>query len=97
MHVPMPPKKEPTNIVDAFIKQGKKVLKDAVADVQDASVPIIFVDHHLLWVATAQFSETKPEENVYYVGAFNRWTNVSSGLINLVLKMDKVLRQALGQ
>ena len=78
-------------------KQGKKVLKDAVADVQDASVPIVFADYHLIMVATAKFSDTKPEENVYYVGAFQRWFNVSSGIINWAISMDRLVRQTLGQ
>ena len=93
----LPPKKTPTNLFDSLVKQGKKVLKDAVADVQDASVPIVFADYHLIMVATAKFSDTKPEENVYYVGAFQRWFNVSSGIINWAISMDRLVRQTLGQ
>jgi len=93
----LPPKKTPTNLFDSLVKQGKKVLKDAVADVQDASVTTVFADYHLIMVATAKFSDTKPEENVYYVGAFQRWFNVSSGIINWAISMDRLVRQTLGQ
>ena len=88
------PKKAPSNVFESLVSQGKKVLKDAVADVQDASVPVLFTDYYLLWVATAKFSE---EESVYYVGAFQRWFNVSSGLIHWVVSMDRLARQAMGQ
>lgn len=92
----LPPKKAPSNLFDSLVKQGKKVLKDAVADVQDASVPIMFDDYYVMWVATAKFSEDKREDNVYYVGAFQRWFNVTSGFIRWVVTMDQLARQTLG-
>ena len=42
-------------------------------------------------VAEAQFSKTRQEENVFYVGAFGKWVNVHQGLMRMVLDMDKKL------
>ena len=84
----------PTGI-DAFFKDvvsaGKQLVKDAVADVADATVPVKFRDFHVLVVAEAQFSHNR-EENVFYVGAFGRWFNLNSALMMSILDLDAKLR-----
>lgn len=70
-----------------------KVFKNAVADVQDATVPIVFLDAHILMVATAKFSDDNPEENVYYVGVFGKWLNVNSSLIHWCIGLEKAARE----
>ena len=42
-------------------------------------------------VAEAQFSKTRQEDNVFYVGAFGRWVNVNQGLMRMVLDLDMKL------
>jgi hypothetical protein len=40
----------------------------------------------VLVVAEAQFSKTRVEENVFYVGCFNKWFNVEANLTSLFIK-----------
>ncbi len=73
-----------------MIDTGKKIAKEVLADITDASVPIKFRDFHVLIVAEAKFSD-KTEENVFYVGCFYGWYNLSNGAIRMLISFESFL------
>ena len=79
------------------MKQGKRVVKDVVADITDSSVPIVHRDFHVFHVAEARFSKDRPEENVFYVGVFHRWFNVNTGITKALFSADRWLKQQMVQ
>jgi len=48
-------------------------------------------------VAEAQFSKTKQDENIFYVGAFGRWFNINARIMQTVLDLDKKFVSARAQ
>jgi hypothetical protein len=90
---------QPQSGLDGFlagvVAGGKQLVKDVMADVTDAAVPVVFRDFHVLVVAEARFSDVNPEENVFYVGCYGRWFNVNAKLTSMVFDLDAALRKAI--
>ena len=76
------------------MNHGKQFVKEMVADVTDAAVPMAFTDFHFFVLAEAKFNSREEHrgDNVFYVGAFSRWFNVNTQLMESLLALDSKLR-----
>jgi hypothetical protein len=76
------------------MNHGKQFVKEMVADVTDAAVPMAFTDFHFFVLAEAKFNsrEENRGDNVFYVGAFSRWFNINTQLMEWLLALDAKLR-----
>lgn len=90
---PPPPTSEPTDFLGQLWKGGTKFVKEVATNVVDASVPIVFRDFYVLVVAEAQFSKSNVDENVFYVGCFNRWFNVQAQFTTLIIKAHSFMKK----
>mmetsp|Transcript_58274 Transcript_58274/g.117085 ORF Transcript_58274/g.117085 Transcript_58274/m.117085 type:complete len:220 (-) Transcript_58274:138-797(-) len=99
----LPPKKsqEVKGALDGFlagvVAGGKQLVKDVMADVTDAAVPIVFRDFHVLVVAEARFSEERQDENVFYLGCYGRWFNANAKLTSVLFDLDSSLRKQMNK
>lgn len=81
-------------LLGQVVAGGKQLVKEMVADVSDAAVPVAFTDCHVFVLAEAKFNARgeRRGDNVFYVGAFSRWFNVNAQLTAAVLALDAKLR-----
>eukprot|EP00616_Rhizochromulina_sp_CCMP1243_P018676 CAMPEP_0118974068 /NCGR_PEP_ID=MMETSP1173-20130426/11056_1 /TAXON_ID=1034831 /ORGANISM="Rhizochromulina marina cf, Strain CCMP1243" /LENGTH=339 /DNA_ID=CAMNT_0006923771 /DNA_START=64 /DNA_END=1083 /DNA_ORIENTATION=- len=78
---------EPQNFLEKILAKGREVVQDVVADVADANISIDFYDYHFFLVAEAKVSK-KRMENVFYIGAFQRWFNLNTQFAQWALALE---------
>ncbi len=66
-------------------------MKEVLADVTDAAVPVVFRDFHVMVIAEAQFSKVDRDKNVFYVGVFSKWFNLNAQLTTVALDLERSL------
>jgi len=82
-------KKGLDGLFDQVLAGGKQLVAHVVADVADLSIAVRHRDLGVLQLAEAVVSETDRTQNIFYVGAFNRWLNVNAKLSTFIVDLDK--------